>query len=388
MGLYTAATPTHSPLQRVAVLPALRSNLHFVVVGVATVALFPALVRLHLPLAWPWEFIWGFIRNVALESICMASLLYVIEYPAELLVIGMRYRGLWAALLAVLCGVLVWTLGLHISTLFKTIDAIVVLEFLQRRRDRCRTVLQSAVTVVPAGVYLIFVFLLVFTYNDVIVSVRFYGAYDQALNQLDARLFGTTVSAVAHRAAELLPSPWFSLAEMLYFGMFGQLGATVVICALSSGGKRAIQFVGAILLVQSLALTLFYVWPSHGPYYTCIGHFERLRFHLVSYTIQKDSLHLARLLWEHQPISILDLRYYLSFPCTHLSQPLIVLWFLRRWKRMVAVLAVYDVFLVPAILMLEWHYFVDMLGGIAIAAVVIWIVGDTAKGTPQQQLCM
>ena len=31
------------------------------------------------------------------------------------------------------------------------------------------------------------------------------------------------------------------------------------------------------------------------------------------------------------------------------------------------------------ILMLEWHYFVDMLGGIAIAAVVIWIVGDTAE---------
>ncbi len=41
MDIYTAATPTHSPLQRVAVLPALRSNLHFVVVGVATVALFP-----------------------------------------------------------------------------------------------------------------------------------------------------------------------------------------------------------------------------------------------------------------------------------------------------------------------------------------------------------
>jgi hypothetical protein len=67
--------------------------------------------------------------------------------------------------------------------------------------------------------------------------------------------------------------------------------------------------------------------------------------------------------------------------CRSRVQPLIVLWFLRRWKRMVAVLAVYDVFLVPAILMLEWHYFVDMLGGIAIAAVVIWIVGDTPEGT-------
>ncbi len=90
MGLYTAATPTHSPLQRVAVLPALRSNLHFVVVGVATVALFPALVRLHLPLVWPWEFIWGFIRSVVLQSVCVASVLYVITHPTELSVIAAR----------------------------------------------------------------------------------------------------------------------------------------------------------------------------------------------------------------------------------------------------------------------------------------------------------
>ncbi len=386
---FAAAIPRHLPVQPVAVLPALRSNLHFVVAGVAALALLPALVRLRLPLVWPWPFIVGFTRFVVLQSICAASVLYVIERPAELRVVGARYRNrLKATLLAAFCGVLVWALGLHISTMCRAIDALAVVEFLERKREGSMSLLQSATSVVPAAAYLVVGFLLVFTYNDVIVSVRFYGAYDQVLNQLDAHLFGTTVSAIAHRTAEVLPSACFRLAELLYFNMFAQLGATVLICAFSSGAKRAVKFVGAILLVQSLALMLFYLWPSHGPYYTCVNHFERLRFNLDSYAFQKEALRFARGLWEHQPIHVLRLRYYLAFPCTHVAQPLIVLWFLRRWKRMVAVLAVYDVFLVPAILMLEWHYFVDMLGGIAIAAVVIWIVGDTAKGTPRQQLCM
>jgi len=38
-----------------------------------------------------------------------------------------------------------------------------------------------------------------------------------------------------------------------------------------------------------------------------------------------------------------------------------------------------DALLVPAILLLEWHYFVDMLGGIVTAAVVIWFVGKTRE---------
>ncbi len=366
--------------QLAAVLPALGSNLHFWVTGIATLALFPALVRLHLPLVWPWRFVVGFTRSVAQQSLFVAAVLYVIGRPAELRVVAARYRNkLRATLFMAFCGVLVWVFGLRVFTIYKIVDALAVLEFIERKRERHESLLQSAVTVLPAAAYLIFIFLLIFTYNDVIVSVRFYGAYDQGLNQLDARLFGTTVSALAHRAAELLPARCFDIADMIYYGMFGQLGATVVICGLSSGAKRAFQFVGAILLVQLLALTLFYVWPSHGPYYTCVGHFERLRFHLFSYGVQKDSLEFAQRLWEHQPIQILDLRYYLAFPCTHLSQPLIVLWFLRHSKRVVASLVAYDALLVPAILMLEWHYFVDMLGGIVIAVVVIWFVAKTRE---------
>ena len=46
----------------------------------------------------------------------------------------------------------------------------------------------------------------------------------------------------------------------------------------------------------------------------------------------------------------------------------------RQQKRIVMVLAAYDVLLVAAILLLEWHYAVDIIGGIAVAIAAIALV--------------
>ncbi len=76
--------------QPAAVLPALRSNLHFWVTGIAMLALFPALVHLHLPLVWPWRFVVEFTGSVAQKSLFVAAVLYVIGRPAELRVVATR----------------------------------------------------------------------------------------------------------------------------------------------------------------------------------------------------------------------------------------------------------------------------------------------------------
>jgi hypothetical protein len=55
----------------------------------------------------------------------------------------------------------------------------------------------------------------------------------------------------------------------------------------------------------------------------------------------------------------------------HIVQPIIVMWFLRFWKRMLLVLAAYDVVLVVAIVLLEWHYVVDVLAGVVVAGFAI-----------------
>jgi hypothetical protein len=126
--------------------------------------------------------------------------------------------------------------------------------------------------------------------------------------------------------------------------------------------------VGTILIAYYLALGLFYLWPSQGPYYLSGGMLPR---GLMAAEIQRQSLINAASLWAHKPIPFISTDYYIAFPCMHIAQPLIAMWFLRHSRRMVFLLAAYDVLLIPAILLLEWHYVADLIGGVLVAGVAI-----------------
>ena len=66
----------------------------------------------------------------------------------------------------------------------------------------------------------------------------------------------------------------------------------------------------------------------------------------------------------------------------HFGQTLIALWFLRRWKRLLILMIAFDVLLVPAILLLEMHYLVDLIAAVPVAALAIAISGrDTYTST-------
>jgi hypothetical protein len=85
----------------------------------------------------------------------------------------------------------------------------------------------------------------------------------------------------------------------------------------------------------------------------------------------------AMALWNHVPTRRIS-GYFIAFPCMHIAQPLIVMWFLRRWKRMLVFLCAYDCLLIVSILLLEWHYLVDIIGGILVAGIAIAITDNSA----------
>jgi hypothetical protein len=214
------------------------------------------------------------------------------------------------------------------------------------------------------------------------VSVRYNFATDPALDAIDRWLLhGHSVSGLTHWALQAFPLSFFKALEFIYFGMFLQIGATLIFLALIDGRTRALQFVGTILTSYYLALIIFYVWPAQGPYNLCPGHFSRFPTSLQSYTIQKTLIPHALALWRHEPISRISTDYFIAFPCMHIVQPIIVLWFLRRWHRMVIALAVYDLFLVAAILMLEMHYVIDIVAALPVALLAIAITAGTFRST-------
>ena len=100
------------------------------------------------------------------------------------------------------------------------------------------------------------------------------------------------------------------------------------------------------------------------------------------YTIQKYTLANVNAVWEHKPKSQIGLDYFIAFPCMHIAQPLIVMWFLRRWKRILAFLILLNLVILVSVLLLEWHYVVDVLGGVLVALAAIVAVNGWRKEMP------
>ena len=360
-----------------------RENLHFVLTAILTAALLPALHGLGLPLRFNWKLLLGFYwPSLATQSLFAAVLLYLAAAPRQLFDPWWERHRQQKVKLGILALVfLITTLFLGPAKgLLTTLVTVAILEFVERERHTGQTKTKIFDVMVPAA-YLFLGFVLVFAYNDVIAAIRFYGAYDEVFNRMDSRiLFGATMPQVAHAALRILPGWVYKLLEFFYYGMFAQIGAGLVISALCFGRKTSLRFVGTILVAYYLALALFFLWPSQGPFYLCARHFAEFPQQLQTYGYQKQFLINVKRIWEHRAISRISTDYYIAFPCMHVAQPLIVAWFLRHWKRVLAMLLAYDAIMVVAILLLEWHYAVDLIGGLLVAVLAILIVNPGGFG--------
>jgi len=312
---------------------------------------------------------------LAAQSIFVATILSFLRFAPALSFQPLRRlqrEGARALVVLVYFLILCWTLT-WVKAVILTVDTVAILEFFRGLKPEDR--LKSARAVLPPALYLFVGFLLVFGYNDIILSLRFFGATDPAFNAMDQWLLhGISVSSLCHWAVHHFPLSFFRFLEFIYFGMFSQIGAALLLTGLYDGGRRAFQFVGTILTAYYLALALFYLWPSQGPFYLCPAHFSVFPGQLQTYALQKWSIANSQGLWRHVQVRHISTDYYIAFPCMHIAQPLVVLWFLRRWKRILAVLAAYDGLLLAAIVLLEWHYVVDIIAGVVVAGLAIAIV--------------
>jgi len=290
-----------------------------------------------------------------------------------------RYRNEPSRILLLLfyCAVLGWALG-GWKAVVLSVDTIALFELRERlTAEQFRRNLLGGL--LPA-LYLFAGFILVLAYNSIVVSARFNFAYDPFFDGVDKWILrGWSVSGLSQWATQIFPLSFFLLLEVVYFGMFLQIGAAIILNAFSNGGHRGMQFVGTILTAYYLALGLFYLWPSQGPYYLYPAHSLRFSPPLQAFRIQELLIRHALALWNRVPIHRISTDYFIGFPCMHIAQPLIVMWFLRQWKRVAIVLGVYDILLIVSILFLEWHYLIDILGGVLVAGVAIAMTGRVAQ---------
>ena len=345
---------------------------HYVTLGIMALAVAPVFGLAHLPLRINlMQMAAAYWIGTSAHALFLAIVLAVLGLPLNETVMPVieHYRQQKVRVLFLLClaAFLVRMFGGWLGFIL-VVDAIAIAELLDRNFLRFG---ERVLDVLFPSLYLFFAVVLTFVLNHGIAGMKYAGAWDGYFNQLDARLFGVTVPAVAEWSKLHLPSWFWSLSAAAYFALYAQVGAGIALIALDQGRERALRYVGTIVTAYVLAVLFFFFLPTIGPF--------ALRAHPIlegqTYTTQTVIAVRARLIWQHIQIPELasvDLPdYYIGFPSMHVALPAITLWFLRKRKRVVGLLIALDLLLVMGIVLYEWHYFVDILGGIAVAAIAI-----------------
>lgn len=348
---------------------------HWIATCLFAALVVPLFLAAKLPLSVNWpRLVSIFWVGLSLHSVAFAVLLMVIGFPIHQTLgpVWTHYKAQKPRLVFFVIFAIIMILQFGLLSGFVLIVLAVVLgELVDRTRGDLNAIVNLVKPLLVPSVYLFLGLVMVFAYNDLIATVKNPSAYDWLYLKMDSYLLGgSSVSAIAHSLIRRMPSSavW---SEVIYYGMFNQIGAALIVLAIYAGSKEAARYVGTLLTAYYLGLILFFLWPSMGPFYTCPGHFSEFPNFLRTYGSQLGMAQKAQLLATNRSLSQVDTDYFVAFPCLHIAQPLIVAWFLRKWKRIVVFLLAYDALLIPAILLLEWHYFVDIVGGVAVAALAI-----------------
>lgn len=338
----------------------------------------PLLYGLHLPLHYDWSFFLPVYWLVLpLESAFCAVLLLLIAAPWKDTG-GLVLHRIYKQPLRILC-IAAYFLALVITSnwlkaVIVTIATIALLELWEGAKPDDRKKMAGAV-LVPA-LYLFMGLLLVFSYNDIIIAFRFFGKYDPLFNSMDRWLLhGASISSISQAAVRIFPISFFRFLEFIYYSLFALLGAGLFLTGLNFGRATALRYIGTILTAYYISMACFLLWPSQGPQYLSTIHGVELPGALQTHSIQALLLAKSRAISARAPLQKISSDYYIGFPCMHISQSLILTWFLKPWRRMTWILGLYNVLLLIAIVLLEWHYLVDIIAGVGIAIIAVVLVG-------------
>lgn len=356
-----------------------------VVTLVLTLAVLPLLRVNHLPIRFAWaDFFQIYWVTFAFQGTVAAILLYVVGFsPKETVgpIVGrlqadQRRILLLAPFLLILYGLCVALASVTVWP-FLAVFSVAALEWIDRTQSK--GVLHSSAVVTalaPAAFYLFWGLILVSTYNDIAVASRPNVTYDSALNRMDTWLMhGMTVSRLAHGAVHSLPGWFYKAVEFVYyFCMFPQIGAALLLLAFRCGRRETFRLTMAVLTAYYIAIGIFWIWPTQGPFFICPSHFGDFPSSLGTHEVQQAISGKVASLWAGHGIGTIGLDYYIAFPSLHIAIPTIVAIYLKRWKRVFYALLAIDVLIVATVILLEWHFVLDVIGGLALAGLVTVLV--------------
>lgn len=365
------------------------SSAHWCASAFFAAILFPLFHFAHLPFRLDLGDMGGaYWVGSGVRAVFCATFLYVLAFPWKDTVrpvIDRFYSKWWLAAvgLSFVIGMIA-LFGVSLGA-YVIVFGIALSELMIRRQAKF---VSSLLDIALPALYLFVGLLIVLSFQHAIGGLKFAGSYDPFFRGLDRKLFHADVSSISHFTLRHLP-PWTQRGlELAYYSLFTQIGLGMIIVSLALGRKAGLKYVATLLAAYYIALAIFAFWPTIGPFSSCDTHASGYATALGTFAGQEVVIAKARLLLQHstipavQTVNMAD--YFIGFPCLHVALPLIVLWSLRKWRGMALALIVLDLFLVSSIVILEWHYLVDMVAGIFVAVLAIATQHEPACSTPDK----
>ncbi len=264
-----------------------------------------------------------------------------------------------------------WMLGLMV-----TVGVLGISELVERRAEGFKPALAG---VLFPALYLFCGLIVVSLFNHALAGIRYAATNDELFSRLDQLVFHANVAHISHWSMSHLPLGFFRFLEVVYYGMFAQITATLIFIVLRGNQHYGIKYVRTLLTCYAIAVTVFAICPVKGPYSIGTLHLMTYPRSLPTFWAEEAFLDRVRALYAHNlmpdmvAVSFKD--YYVGFPSLHTALPIVGLWFLRPWKKLARPLTFfYVVLLLPSIVLLEWHFLMDLAGGFVTAFLSIWLV--------------
>jgi len=374
-----ATTPTVGWVSRTRAFVAPLNTVDFALVGTMLLLLYPVFRIAHLPLRINFADISvAFWFGTAGTGTFAAVLFSLIALPLSCTILPFVRRlkekkGL--IVVALIAAAAMFSLLGPWLGLVVTVDALTAGELLERCNGSLN---KKLVDVLVPSAYLFCGVILLLAFNHAVPGIRNPGAYDEFLNHADWSLFHLNVASMVHSSAQHFPLWVFRMFEVIYYGMFLHITGALIFLAAAKGRRAAVAMVRTIVICNTIGLMVYASMPAIGPWANNPDYEASYPHALATYGTQEAIVQNAHMLWAHAPstrtsrVDVTDA--FISFPSLHVAGPLIAFWFIRGFRRTArAYFAVYLLCLVPSVLLLEWHYVIDLVAGFALACFAIWI---------------
>ncbi len=216
-----------------------------------------------------------------------------------------------------------------------------------------------------------------FCYHNLKSWNSFNAVRDQMLMTWDRWLFaGHTPAVLLH---DLLGK---HVASWVLTGWYEAFGTLVVVAfpgavALARRSTDAVVAIAALVWVWILGTATYYAIPSLGPFHADPQAFAGLAHTMVQDTQVRYMAQRAALLdHPHAAGSFAQVAAFASLHCGVSAVILGIAWW-NRWRRTRIVLTVFVAGTVVATVYLGWHFFVDDVAGLGIAALAWWLAPRT-----------